>query len=271
MLTLDLALITHTPQGIQRIADMNLPVIDGVRYIVSWQNHCDAPIPASLMRDDVDIYRFNHQGLSLNRNNSLDHCSADIVLIADDDIIYTAERLKSVIRTFTDKPDVQLATFMADMPGAPVFPEESCALGEPLPKGYWIASFHIAFRRRSIGDLHFHPEFGLGSPRMHGSEDELFLLSAIRRKLNCRYFPIEICVHPNQSTGTKAVFTPENIRATGCYIALAYRSSFAPRLVLKAWRLSRNRQSGFLRAMRYLISGAMYAPHILRSDRQFLW
>lgn len=271
MLTLDLALITHAPSGIQKVAAMNLPVVEGVRYIVSWQNHGDAPIPATLMRDDVDIYRFDQPGLSLNRNNSLDHCSGDIVLIADDDIIYTAERLKAVVKAFADNPDVQLATFKADMPGAPVFPEESCALSEPLPKGYWIASITIAFRRQSIGDLHFHPELGLGSAHLHGAEDQLFLLAAIRRKLNCRYFPIEICVHPSQSTGTKAEFTPGNIRATGCYLTIAYRSSFVPRLILKAWRLSRSRQSGFIRAMRYLISGAMYAPHILRSDRQFLW
>lgn len=267
MLTLDLALITHTPQGIQRIVDMNLPVVDGVRYIVSWQNHGNAPIPASLMRDDIEIYRFSQPGLSLNRNNSLDHCSADIVLIADDDIIYTADELKSVIHTFTANPDVDLATFKADMPAAPAFPSESCVLQEPLPKGYWVASFYIAFRRQAIGNLRFHPELGLGSPRLHGAEDELFLLSAIRRKLRCRYFPIVICTHPNLSTGTKATFTAGNLRAAGCYITIAYPTTFPVRLLLKAWRISRNRQSGFFRALRYLFSGATYAPHILYTNR----
>ncbi|MDE6368375.1 MAG: hypothetical protein K2K94_03975, partial [Muribaculaceae bacterium] len=196
----------------------------------------------------------------------IDHCSADIVLIADDDIIYTAEELKSVIRIFTDNTDVDLATFKADMPGASVFPAESCTLQEPLPKGYWIASILIAFRRQSIANLRFHPELGLGSPKLHGAEDELFLLTAIRRKLRCRYFPIVICTHPTPSTGTKATFTPGNLRAAGCYITLAYPKTFPARLLLKAWRLSRNRQSGFLRALRYLISGATYAPHIHRTN-----
>ena len=35
MLTLDVLIATHTPEGILRVADMNLPVVEGVRYIVS--------------------------------------------------------------------------------------------------------------------------------------------------------------------------------------------------------------------------------------------
>lgn len=266
MLTLDLALITHTPQGIQRVADMNLPVVDGVRYIVSWQNHGDTPVPASLLRDDVEIHRFNKTGQSFNRNNALDHCTADIVLNSDDDLIYTSDSLMAVRKTFEDNPLVDVATFKADMPGAPIYPSESCILTDSLPKGFWVATFNIAFRRQSVGNLRFHPEFGLGSPKLHGAEDEFFLLSAIRRKLHCRYFPIVICTHPNQSTGTKATFTPGNLRAAGCYITIAYPKTFPARLLLKAWRISRNRQSGFFRALRYLISGATSAPHILHTN-----
>lgn len=262
MLTLDLALVTYRPNGILRVAAMNLPVVKDVRYIISWQNHCDAPIPPVLIRSDIEIYRFDLAGLSRNRNNALDHCRADIVLNSDDDLIYSARQLTAVIEAFENNPEVDVATFKADMPGAPVYPAESCVLREPLPKGFWAAAINIAFRRRSVGSLRFHPEFGLGSPRMHGSEDEYFLLSAIRRKLCCRYFPIEICRHPSLSTGTKAKFTPENLRAVGCYITIAYPRSFPLRILIKAWRLSRSRQSGFLRAARYLISGAVIAPTI---------
>lgn len=270
-MTLDLALITHSPAGIGRIADMKLPRIDGVRYVISWQNHGGAPIPESLMRDDMDIHRFDLTGLSANRNNSLDHCSADIVLLADDDLIYTPAQIKSVIDTFADNPDVDLATFMVDMHGAPVYPPATCALSEPLPKGYWALSVSIAFRRRAIGDLRFHPMLGLGSPSLHGAEDALFLLAAIRRKLRCRFFPVVICSHPHQSTGTKSAFNPGNLRAAGCYMAIAHPFSYMPRIIVKAWRVSRLRQAGFLNAARYLAEGARSAAEVLRSDRRYLW
>lgn len=271
MLTLDLAIVTHRPEGIARVAAMNLPVIDGVRYIISWQNHDGAPVPDSLIRRDIDIHRFDGQGISLNRNNAYDHCSADIVLNSDDDLIYTPEQIKSVIRTFESHPEVEVATFKARMDGSAPYPAQSIALTDPLPKGYWVASINIAFRRLSAGNLRMHPDLGLGSPKMHGAEDELFLLAAIRRGLNCRYFPVEICTHPAESTGTKSALTAANLRASGCYLAIAYPVSCIFRLPLKALRIARSGRASFFMAFRCLFSGASYAPAILRGDRKYLW
>ena len=271
MLTLDLALITHRPEGIERIADMNLPSVNGVRYVISWQNHGDAPIPESLLRNDIEIHRFDTPGLSRNRNNAIEHCSADIILISDDDLKYFPNTFSEIIKIFEERPHLDVATFKASMFGQPLYPSDELQLVEPLPKGYWPNSITIAFRCASVGNLRFHPEFGLGSRRFHGAEDELFLLSAIRRGLNCRFFPIEICVHPASSTGTKDKFSSENLRAIGCYITIAYPKSFIPRLLIKAWRVSRKKQSGFLRALRFITSGAIEAPKILKGDRRYLW
>lgn len=50
---LDVAISTYQPQGLQRVADMNLPQVEGVRYVVSWQQHGGARIPEQLLRNDV--------------------------------------------------------------------------------------------------------------------------------------------------------------------------------------------------------------------------
>lgn len=271
MLTLDLAIVTHRPEGIARVAAMYLPSIDGVRYIISWQDHADTPVPESLVRDDIEIYRFDGRGISLNRNNAYDHCRADIILNSDDDLIYTPEQLKAVIRVFEDNSDVDLATFMADMPGTPIYPPYSVRLNDPLPKGYWVVSFTIAFRRKAVGNLRMHPDLGLGASKMHAAEEELFLLSAIRRGLNCRFFPVEICTHPKASTGTQNSLTPAIIRAMGCYIAIATPKTMILRIPLKAFRLYRAKQAGFMFALRHIIEGAKLAPSILHGDRKYLW
>lgn len=271
MLTLDLALVTHRPEGIVKVADMNLPFVDGVNYIVSWQDHRDAPVPQALIRDDVKIYRFNQTGQSLNRNNAIDHCTSDLILNSDDDLVYSEEGLKAVIEAFEQNPDVDVSTFIAEMPWEPIYPPAACRLGEPLPKDYWVATFNIAFRRASVGNLRFHPEFGLGSRYLHGAEDELFLLSAIRRNLHCHFFPVVICVHPELSTGTKKGLTPANLRATGCYVAIAYPKSYLLRFLIKAWRLRRHKQSGFFWSIKHMIAGARKAPDILKGDRRYLW
>ena len=66
---------------------MDAPALPGVRYIVSWQNHADAPVPETLLkRSDMEIYRLEEQGVSSNRNNALDHASTEVKQILDDEV-----------------------------------------------------------------------------------------------------------------------------------------------------------------------------------------
>lgn len=271
-MTVDFALATHRPEGIERVERQGLPRMKGVRYVVSWQDHCDAPVPAGIaQRDDIVIHRFDSGGQSLNRNNAIDHCTADIVVNADDDVTYFPEGIRELMEVFERYPGLGVATFRSIHGDPSRFPAESVTLGLPLPAGYSVAGIEIAFRRSAIGSLRFHPELGLGSPRMHGGEDEVFILSAIRRGIDCRFFPITLCEHDGESTGIKSRFTPENVRAAGCVIALMYPCGFPLRIPLKAWRLSRAGRFGFFPALRYLFSGAVAAHSLLRSDRGNLW
>lgn len=250
---------------------MDLPVIDGVSYIVSWQDHRDTPIPPVLNRTDLKIIRYDKYGQSLNRNNAFDHCSADIILCSDDDLIYDINGLVGIIETFSAHPELDLATFHSNSPHAEnKYPIRRCPLRIPLPKNYYVACYEIAFRRTSAQNLRCHPKLGLGSPDMHGGEDELLLLSAIRRGLNCQYIPLTICSHPQESTGTKPILTSKNIRAMGCIIALTYPVSCILRLPLKAWRIHRRGQSSLPKALLYLASGALRAPFLF-PDKKYLW
>lgn len=271
MMTLDLAVVTHRPEGIQRVARMVLPPIDGVRYIVSWQAHENAPIPTSLHRPDVEIHRFDSLGQSLNRNNAIEHCSADIILHSDDDIIYTSEGLLSIINVFKKNKGIDVITFKSLQSPSKTYPESQIKLQKKLPKNYSVGTIEIAFRRATAGGLRCCPELGLGSQRLHGGEDEMFLMSAIRRGLNCQFFPITICEHPGESTGTKANFTNENLQASGCLIALTHPGSAILRVPLKAWRVNRAGQSGFIRALYRISRGALMAPGVLKRNHQTLW
>ncbi len=271
MMTLDLAVATHRPEGIERVARMVLTPIEGVRYIVSWQAHANAPIPVTLIRPDIEIHRFDGMGQSHNRNNAIDHCKADIILHSDDDIIYSRNRLLKVIRVFEQNSDVDVATFKSKHIADRIFPTEKTTLQKRLPKFYFAATFEIAFRRATAGHLRCCPELGLGSPKLHGGEDEMFLMSAIRRGLNCCFFPITICEHPGASTGTKAHYTDENLQASGCIIALNHPFTAFLRIPLKAWRVNKHKQATFGRALYRISLGAMMAPGVLHRNHKYLW
>lgn len=264
--TLDLLVATHRPEGILRVAQMVLPPIAGVRYVVSWQNHQDAPVPEVLKRPDVTILRFDGVGLSANRNNALAHCTAEVVLISDDDVICTPKRIDALRCAFRDNPQVDVATFRSDHDDMSRFPTSRVTLQSRLPKGYSVTSFEIAFRRERIGNLCFCPELGLGSPTLHGGEDEVFLLSAIRRGLTCIFFPITICAHPHPSTGTKARITPQNQMAQGAVIRLSNPATWLLRIPLKAWRLSRRGQAPLLQALFRGLQGALQVPSLRRRN-----
>lgn len=261
MLTLDVLICTYRPEGIRRVEAMDLPKIRGVRYVVSWQEHADAPIPPALKeRSDLEVFRFGQKGLSYNRNNAIEQSTADILLIADDDCVYTEERLQAVRKTFDDDPKLDYASFMYEGAGDKVYPAEECSLNKKLPKGFFQSSIEIAFRSRGLSaKLRFHPAFGLGSPNLHVAEDEMFLLTARRVGLNCRFVPIVITTHRGESTGRRVITDPCVHRGTGAYIRFAYPLTYPVRIWLKAWRLRREGRARFGVALREMARGAWYS------------
>lgn len=271
MLTLDVLIATHTPSGLQRVEAMQLPRLDGVRYIVSWQQHGDAPVPESLAgRDDMTILLLGQKGLSHNRNNAIESSTADIYLIADDDLRYTPDQIEAVRRVFEENPALDYASFMyvgKDGKVTKTYPAEECDLTEGLPKGFYQTSFEIAVRPRGLGaKLRFPAAFGLGSPWLHAAEEEMFLLTARKLDLNCRFFPIVITTHSGPTTGRQGVISdPLVIRAWGAYLYFAYPLTYPARLLMKAKRLAGSGQAPFFKALKELIHGlaiGMYKVNI---------
>lgn len=238
-MTLNVAIATWQADGIRRVAAMELPEVAGVSYVISWQAHADATIPESLSsRSDIAIHRFDRAGVSANRNNALSHCSADIILMADDDLRYTAGQLLRVIEVFENNPEVDIATFRY-LGSNQKYPAGETDLKLPLPKGFSASLITIACRRDSLNGLTFDEQFGPGAPVWQAAEDEKFLFDAISRGLRCRFFPIDITAHPNASTGSRPITSAGVAAASGRMIRLLYPLSFPLRIVLKAWRQHR--------------------------------
>lgn len=269
MTTLDIAIATYLPQGIERLAATPPPRIDGVRYVISWQEHRDAPIPAPLLRDDIGIWRYDGKGLSCNRNNAFSHCTSEWIMPSDDDLHYYPEGIKGLMEALDGSPECGFATFRAEHDLGRNYPAGTVPLHWPLPKGYNPAVIEMAFRRGT--GLRCCPELGLNSPRMHGGEDEALLLSALKRGIAVRFFPVTVSRHDHPSTASRARLTPGNLLAMGCFLALGWPGTAALRVPLKAWRLWRAGQSGLFRALLHLTRGALAAPALLRRNRPTLW
>lgn len=256
-MTLDVAISTYKPEGILRVEKILPPTRPQVRYVVSWQEHGNTSVPESLLnRNDVEIHRLDEKGLSRNRNNALQHCKGDIVLIADDDVIFTDDFAQTILNVYEKNPTVDLATFKVDYTSNPKkYPREDCILGLPLPKDYFVASIEMSFRRDRLKEIRFSPALGLGSPKLQAGEDEYFLYQAIKGGLRCYFVNKIIASHPAPTTGNKV--TLGILRAQGFIIKIYYPVSFLLRIPLKAYRVAGKKRVSFFKTLYHLVRGAI--------------
>ena len=271
-LTLDLAIVTWQPEGIARVAARQLPRIPGVRYVISWQCHGGAPIPDSLTtRDDVEIHRCELTGISNNRNNAIGHCRGDIILMADDDIDSDDDGLRRVLCAFRDNPRLEMATFRFDGAGDKPYPTAETDLRFPLPYGFWVSSVEIAVRSHSnAGRLRFCPELGLGA-RFPVAEDEFYILSALRRGVIPRFFPVVIGHHNGPTSGCRPISSNAALEALGIYVGLTYGYNAPLRVYTRARLIKRQRRASFLRAIFGIMSGIFKARAFRQRNKEYLW
>lgn len=253
---LEVLISTIGRAGIERVAGMRLPSVDGVGYLVSWQGSV-GDVPAELARPDVRIVTTQSKGLSNNRNDAFVASVAPLLLIADDDLRYTESGLRTVIDTMDEHKEVDLAAFMHCGGGGKAFPDSEFDLRSPA-SGYYVTSFEIAVRRhvvvgeRGVG---FDPRFGIGAPLFGAGEEQFFVDDVIAQGFTCRYFPRLIVEHPGVSTGERYL-SPGVLMAQGIYLRTRFGWPEALiRIPLIAWRHYRAHRYTLFPSMWYLAKG----------------
>lgn len=184
-LKLDILICTYAG-GILDIPRMLLPERSDVRYTISMQFSTPSwkeLVPKELLnRRDVTLGFLPGTGLSRNRNNSIALSSGDILLIADDDNVYTNEYIDTILQAWNENPDADILTFQAET-----------LEGNPLHEypAQFVSSVEMTMRRDSIiwNNLKFNERFGLGSPKLCAGEEDVFLANARRQGLTIRYIP----------------------------------------------------------------------------------
>lgn len=261
---LQVLIATHRAPGIERVAAMRLPEVEGVQYLVSWQHCMDLPEPEYFSRRrDITVHRFFGEGVSANRNNLLEYATAPFVLIADDDLIYTREQLLGALEIMERHPDTDYFSFRYDGADNKTYPEAETSL-ENLPKGFYQTAFEVGLNRRGEArELRFNKFFGPGAPFFTAAEDEILLYTARRNGLRCRFFPFTICTHPGLTTGSRREVADGFYRSHGAVIALNNRRTWPLRVALNAWRSGRGRSAGLMHIWRLMHRGAVKA---LRAD-----
>ncbi len=259
---LQVLIATHRAPGIERVAAMALPELEGVQYLVSWQDCDGIPEPEYFSRRrDISIHRFYHSGVSANRNNLLELATAPFVLIADDDLVYTPDSLLGALAIMENNPDTDYFSFRYSGADNKLYPEAETSLAT-LPKGFYQTAFEVGLNRSRLGrELRFNEYFGPGAPYFTAAEDEILLYTARRNGLVCRYFPFTVCTHPGLTTGSRTSVPDGFYRSHGAVIALNNRRTWRLRIALNAWRSWRLRRAMLFHIWRQMRRGAVRALH----------
>lgn len=229
-MTLELLVCTYN-ERIRSAAELLLPPMPRVRYLVAWQcttaEATSMPIPACMAhRNDVRVIRTKTSGLSVNRNVALKHAQGDILLIADDDCRYLPEQLQGILQTYADRPEADVITFrMTDAEGHfhkdyPQAPFD----WQATPRGFHVSSWEISFRNER-GLPPFDENFGIGAPLLGCAEEEVWLHDALQgaKGIKARYVPYTIGRTPSGTTGTRFLEDRSVQRAKGAMIRLLHK------------------------------------------------
>ena len=139
-----------------------------------------------LVADDLTMITTTTRGVGLNRNIALLASNADILLFADDDVVYNDDMPQAVIAAFQENPQADVLIFGLDMV------KDGSVFERRYLKKHRLFVFNamrfgtcrMAIRRKSLlrANILFNQNFGGGCPFSSG-EDSLFLKACFDRGL----------------------------------------------------------------------------------------
>ncbi len=158
----------------------------------------------------------NDRGLSKSRNMAIAHATADICILADDDLVYNDEYPQLVRSAYEKYKNADIIAFHVRSTNSsrPTSIISKSKVG--FLSSMKISSFQITFRRKSIVSkkLQFNSSFGAGARYVCG-EENIFLTECLRAGLEIRYVDSEIAtVNHNESTWFKG-FDHEYLKTKG--------------------------------------------------------
>jgi glycosyltransferase involved in cell wall biosynthesis len=131
-------------------------------------------------------FSFRERGVGLNRNNALMRATEDIVLFADDDVVYYDGYEKIITDYYESHPDADMVIFNFKMRRGDIdFYERVTKEGRVGKKrATKYGAYCISARRERLrfANVYFHQDFGGGTKYSCG-EDTLFLQDCLGKRL----------------------------------------------------------------------------------------
>lgn len=208
----------------------------------------------------------NERGVGLSRNTALMRATADIVLFADDDVVYEDGYVEKVIKCFTGNPKIGIAVFNLDS----LNPNRKEIIAKKTKNMHLFnclkfGAFRIAIKREKLlyNNVYFSLLFG-GGAKYSAGEDNLFVSDCLKKGIKGLICSDNIgTVAQKESTWfkgyNKSYFYDKGILMSFIYGKLSYPLSLI--IILKNFAMYKE-NINIQRAIRYTFSGAREARNL---------
>ena len=252
-------LICTMDERISQVPSMLLPPLSGVSYVVSHQRRQPIKIPNSLKkRNDVTIVGTRSRGLSANRNNALMHAIGELLVLADDDVTFSADYLRKLQRLAEAHPETDIFSLQALTPEGKrlhYYPRTHFTYPD-IPRGFYFSSMGLVLRWGNFYPK-FDTRFGLGSPRLHMCEEQVFLHQCHQMGFRIDYYPQPLLFTPGNTTSRHYADDPSLQQARGAMLTILHGKHKA-KLRFLSTALKMHRQLPILSHLRNLYEGQKY-------------
>lgn len=171
-------------------------------------NQCDREETEEFLYNGHSIKWINvkERGIGKSRNMAIENADADIILFADDDVVYDDGMVQSVVRAFEEHKDSDIIVFNLESlnTNRPEFmAEQDIKIGRFNFLRYGATKIAVRTDSLNKNKLRFSLLFGGGAKYQCG-EDNLFLIQSIKAGMNPVAVPVKIgCVKQEDSTWFK--------------------------------------------------------------------
>ncbi len=244
--------VTMRQKDFSKIKQMN------VRSNIVYANQCDRTAYEEICFDGhiAKMISTETRGVGKNRNIALLYASADICLMADDDVVYCDDMEEKVLSEFAAHPDADVMIFHLDTNSDRkqiCYPKtRKCTGVFRMPWG----AFRIAFRRDSVrkANLWFSTLFGGGCIFPCG-EDSLWLTEARRKGLTFYVSKETIGSVSHEESTWFTGFDEKYYFGQGALYQAMRPKSFFVWLCYSAWRTRKHKELHIAEKLRWMKLG----------------
>lgn len=188
-MTLQLLVAAMNKEALELAQEMQL---DSDAIIVSQCDHYSYE-ELQYKGHKVRYFAMAERGVGLNRNTSLLRADADIILFADEDIVYSEGYQEAVLQEFAKHPEADMLLFNVNaVPGRETYHTDSFGRVRWYNSGRY-PTYSFAVKREKIhnNNITFSLLFGGGAKYSNG-EDSLFIRDCLKSGLKVYRVPVTI-------------------------------------------------------------------------------